>query len=273
MMNKRTVYTIMGVALSVAIALGGWTLTGALIERKSNALLSETGITQIYLPPEGADEPDGRPRLDEAEIVAVLRSWETPGPPIVHEPIAGQVTMEQAIAEARAGLALLAGQGLNIGALLDDSARVVAYLSHNVQEGQRGQPIDPNYSYWTVTFAEGELRATAIINAATGQAWNLLVASPLLAMELDVGRVDGILSAYMSHLELTGGEKNEVALGRDNLRGLVRAGSLYAYFEGVGKPTQGKTINVAEFALGLHYTVPFGSDGDITVQTYEELTT
>ena len=273
MMNKRTLYTVMGVALSFAIAVGGWSLTESLIKRKSNALLSATGVTQIYLPPE--EVPAALPVLSEPEIASILRNWESPGSVITHEPVEGQISMEQAITEARAGLALLAGQGLQIGVLLDYSARVAAYLGHNILEGQTGQPIDPAYSYWLVTFANEELRAALVINAVTGQVWNMLVASPSLKVELDVVAVDQILSAYLSYLELTGDEKQGLGFDRNTLKGYVSVGggSLYAFFESVGRATQDKLIDVAEFTIGISYAMPFESGEVISPQTVEELTT
>jgi len=62
MMNKQRIYTTLGIALSFSIAVGGWTLTSMLIDRKSDALLSATGIIRIDTPsaksPETANQGD-----------------------------------------------------------------------------------------------------------------------------------------------------------------------------------------------------------------------
>ncbi|MCL2146471.1 MAG: hypothetical protein FWH52_01565 [Synergistaceae bacterium] len=51
MMSKQKILTAAGILSSFAIAVCGWVLTSKLIDIKSDALLSVTGITQIDTPP------------------------------------------------------------------------------------------------------------------------------------------------------------------------------------------------------------------------------
>ena len=55
-MNKQKVSTAAGIALSFAIAIGGWALTSKLIDIKSDALLSAKGITYIDVPMQTTEE-------------------------------------------------------------------------------------------------------------------------------------------------------------------------------------------------------------------------
>jgi len=57
-MYKQKIFTSLGLTLSLAIAVGGWVLTGALIDKKTDALLSASGVVLINVldPSDAASE-------------------------------------------------------------------------------------------------------------------------------------------------------------------------------------------------------------------------
>ena len=178
-MSKRNILTAIGIALSCAIAIGGWALVDRLIDVRSAALMSATGVTPIAMPiavplQQSNDTANGyifgQLPLTEQEMVSVLRNWEAPGRTVPHEPTPEQATMEEAVTITKNWLALLAGK-LNVSdRLFDfDIENTSAHLSQNQQRD--GNFLSPAYSFWTVSFQNNYVNATLIINAIEGQVW------------------------------------------------------------------------------------------------------
>jgi len=202
MVNKQNLYTAMGIALSFIIAVGGWVLTSTLIDRKSDTLLSATGSIQVNTPPvspidtnDDDETPPHRPTLSESEMVKVLQNWEAVIGERPHEPVDGQLNMEQAIDAGKAGLSYFHEQGI-IPAELLKFDKTNAYLCEKQPRGQENYTLNPNYSYWTITFSGENRRATLVINAMTGQIWEAAFSGAGIA------ETEKALEAFTSYLDL-----------------------------------------------------------------------
>ena len=181
-MNKRNIFTAIGLALSFAIAIGGWGLVSRLIDIHDSNLMSAAGVAPIAMPiavpqPAAAGSPNGlyaRPLLTELQMFSVLQHKNAPGRDVPHDPAQGQITMEEAIGTARAWLSFLAYE-LEISEelfLFEDDA-IEARLTQN--QHRSGEPLrGPEYSFWTVTMRcpVMAMTATMSINAAEGQVWD-----------------------------------------------------------------------------------------------------
>ena len=180
-MSKRNILTAIGIALSFAIAIGGWALVGRLIDIRSDMLMSATGVAPIAMPiavpSQSSDSAaggyiHGRPLLTEEEMVSILRNHNAAGREMPHEPTPEQISMAEAIEIGRNWLSFIA-QELNIPIELFqlESYNINAHLSQN-QQRSGGAFLPPAYSFWTVTVRTPVIVATMLINAVEGQVWN-----------------------------------------------------------------------------------------------------
>jgi hypothetical protein len=230
-MNRRNLFTALGIALSLFVAGGGWILTGTLIDRESDALLSATVITPLDVsaatPPTSTppiEQPNAvdvtnimnplveRPRLSESEINSILRLWSATDKERLHEPFKGQLSMEEAIEAGKVGLASLVDVGVLPAKLLESTfERPHAFLAQRQFESLDTLTVpaalDPSYSYWTVTLTNEDMGALLTINAVTGQIWKVDI--NVYSTNIYFGALDAerILEAFASYLGMESTEK------------------------------------------------------------------
>ena len=183
MMRKKNIRTVIGVTLSIAIAIGGWFLTSNLIEIKLDKLIPITlhvatntldntpaDMTSIIPNNTEDDFTPAQYNLYENEIVSILENWDSSGRETPHEPTSEQLNMEQAIETGKEWLHFISGLHIFPDEWLHFSdAR--AYLFQNVLTEQNGGLLPPVYSYWKVTFTNESMNINMVINAVTGQVW------------------------------------------------------------------------------------------------------
>ena len=183
MMRKKNIRTVIGVTLSLAIAIGGWFLTSNLIEIKLDKLIPITlhvatntldntpaDMTSIIPNNTEDDFTPAQSDLYENEIVSILENWDSSGRETPHEPTSEQLNMEQAIETGKEWLNFISGLHIFPDEWLHFSdAR--AYLFQNVLTEQNGALLPPVYSYWKVTFTNESMNINMVINAVTGQVW------------------------------------------------------------------------------------------------------
>ena len=175
-MVKRIIFTGIGIALSFAIAIGGWVLISRLIDINSDSLMSATGVMPIAmpisLPPQ--DDPQSdliyvQPLLTEQEIVSILQNLESPGRTRPHEPTGGQIDLQQALEIGEEWMRFMALE-LNLPDELLVFENAVAYLSQNqLRNGDAFLP--PAYSFWSISYSNNFIEMQLLINAVEGQVW------------------------------------------------------------------------------------------------------
>ena len=203
MMNRQNILTAAGIALSLAIVLGGWALTNMLINMKSDALLSVSGVTWINLPlarpadtadPSAADNTQTHPGtstttpgyaaisglpnralpiITEHDIVSILRLQDSPGREMPHEPTIDQISMEEAILIGEAALTMLDINGIIPEDLfVIDRTKTTAYLAQHMPPEASHRFTAPIYSYWALAFKGEGMDGGSVsmrINASTGR--------------------------------------------------------------------------------------------------------
>lgn len=175
-MRKDKIYTLLVFCLSFTVVFGGWFFTKRLLYCKEREMLAAKG--QIVLENTKADgeEKDSKVQgnfvpqvLSEEQMAEILTVWEAGGREILHEPMAGQMNMEQAIEAGEKWITSLAeNQILSadfIGYSFRDTSAVLCTLDGAVS-------LEESWiSYWKITYTGDDVKIVLKIHAATGQVW------------------------------------------------------------------------------------------------------
>lgn len=219
-MNKRRRRTAVGVLSSLVIVVCAWLLTNALLDRQEAALFARTGsisVPEVSWTRRGpqddrnSDQNLDAVKLEERLMVKILENWNAPASYArPHEPVEGQLNIEQAVTMARVGLSHFAAQGIVSSELLeDDFSRINASLWENrpaMMENQSsmqvriGMELPPEYSYWVVTFDNTKMGARLTLNAVTGEIWRadvFLYQAGTMPADLDVVEMTEVYAAYL----------------------------------------------------------------------------
>ena len=176
-MNKDKVYTLLVFCLSFTVVFGGWFLTKELLYSKEDEILSAKG--QVVLESTKADGEENNPAvqeefvpqaLSEEQMVEVLTVWEAGGREILHEPMTGQMNMEQAIKAGKEWIDSLAKNQILPADLIEyqfsDTSAVLCTVDSSVSLEES------LISYWKVTYVEGDVEIVLTIHARSGQVWD-----------------------------------------------------------------------------------------------------
>lgn len=217
-MSKQGVYTTAGVALAIMIGFCGWLLTNSLLDRQEALMLATTGSIRIAPLAYSSSNPNVETAPITAEMMAqILQNWNEPGSLMrLHEPVEGQLGMEQAIAAAETGLSYFSTHGIIPPELLENEfTRITASLCEN-QPAVKADPqkyvivtkqLHPEYSYWRIFFFNEKVSAQLTLNAVTGKIWRADIfsyqAGTTVFNDLNVLEM---MKNYAAYLELDGGD-------------------------------------------------------------------
>lgn len=214
-MIKQRIFTALGIAFSLLIVFGGWGLTSKLLESHETDLLSAVGKVMVAAtPPATPIDEANYPTLTDSEIYTVLKLWELDAEEIPHEPKEGQISMEQAIAAGKEGLAFFVEQGIlpSEFAVYDKTNAYLAEKSRNItqlietspalkeEDIRSAEELSPFYSYWTVTFSSDQSSATLVINSATGQIWEAKMECPSATENIEKLDENAIVDNFYAYL-------------------------------------------------------------------------
>ncbi len=201
--------TVSGIFLGFVIAISGLFLLQNMIQTKGNFLLSQTGsVIAIPLKDEdGETDVVAQKTLSETELLQVLQSMESNQEEQPHEPMQGQITMEEAIEDAKIWLDNFCTQ------YLGEESPVFIKVSPKLCIRQKEKIIDSSStminSYWTVALETDEINAEIVINAVTTQVLSVSLSSSNATKDFSKLNVEQLLNDYISfsHLNKIGAIK------------------------------------------------------------------
>lgn len=176
-MSKSRISMFLVFCLSFAVVFGGWFFTKEMLDRKEAEILAGRGRMMLDIP-----ESDNRKdrnavqetfegeALSEDVMAEILKVWEAGGRELLHEPLAGQMDMEQAVKAGRGWIGSLAENNILPSCLaeglFDSTSAVLCTLDGETTLGES------LISYWRVIYMKGGVKIILTIHAVSGQVWD-----------------------------------------------------------------------------------------------------
>lgn len=176
-MSKSRISMFLVFCLSFAVVFGGWFFTKEMLDRKEAEILAGRGRMMLDIP-----ESDNRKdrnavqetfegeALSEDMMAEILKVWEAGGRELLHEPLAGQMDMEQAVTAGRGWIGRLAENNILPSCLaeglFDSTSAVLCTLDGETTLGES------LISYWRVIYMKGGIKIILTIHAVSGQVWD-----------------------------------------------------------------------------------------------------
>lgn len=174
-MNKTYKYTFFTLLLAFIFVFGSMVGMNRILRFREKQLLTERGRVVAESPIRAWEndresamrEATGGESLNIEQVEKVISSWNNRTEIILHEPVPGQISMEEAI---RAGENWLTE--MHIRKKTDVMAHSInAMLGAGGQMEYTGETLEAYYSFWTVQYSSQSMGATLYINAVTGKVW------------------------------------------------------------------------------------------------------
>lgn len=187
-MNRTSKYTLLSLLFAAVFVFGSMAGTDFILQMWEKRRLQESGTVTMESPvlawqsaetEEEYVKQDGGPfdrdkeedlTLTEKEIEQVIRYRKNCEGELLHDPVKGQITMEQAFASGENWL-------IEMG-VWDHSRTHSEPLLHRASLGTKTakeglhMPIEPYYSFWTVRFSSTDMYVSLSVNAMTGRVWD-----------------------------------------------------------------------------------------------------
>lgn len=208
-MSKSRISMFLVFCLSFAVVFGGWFFTKEMLDRKEAEILAGRGRMMLDIP-----ESDNRKdrnavqetfegeALSEDVMAEILKVWEAGGRELLHEPLAGQMDMEQAVTAGRGWIGRLAENNILPSCLaeglFDSTSAVLCTLDGETTLGES------LISYWRVIYMKGGIKIILTIHAVSGQVWDADISMREDEMMLSACSEEELLAAAFPFL--TGNE-------------------------------------------------------------------
>lgn len=182
-MNKTAKYTALTLFLAVVFSLGSMAGMDYILLTRERQLLTESGRAVVETPVRAWQEPDRNGEMENSEssdkeryaltteqMEGVLAYWKEHTGITVHNPVTGQISMDEVV---KTGKEWLANMELLENAQVKDaeSVSVSATLGIAGQEVSHGVQLEPYYSFWVMRFESKTMNAVLYLNAVTGEVY------------------------------------------------------------------------------------------------------
>lgn len=184
-MNKTYKYTFLTLFLAFVFVFGSIVGMNCILRFKEKQLLTESGRAVVESPvqawygwesnAENENVHNEKYVLTEEQIADAIGYWNSREMELIHNPVEGQISMEEAI---QAGENWLVEMGVmeRDGEETDSlTYSVKATLGVGGQKGDTGKQLEPYYSFWTVQFSGKSRNMVIYVNAVTGKVWRAKV--------------------------------------------------------------------------------------------------
>ncbi len=222
-MSKSKIYTILVCCLSVTVVCGGWFLTKEMIRTKETEVLATKGQIEMEgdLP---QIEEDFKEEIISEEIMAkILFVWGNGGSERFHEPMPGQMNMEQAIETGRGWIDMMVENHIFPTELYEGEFENLNAVLCSIDSQVSLE--DELISYWKVTFKEDDIEIILRIHAISGQVWQADVSMKEERMELEMCTDEKILATAFPFFQ---GGDTDMTIVDDKMIQVSPRGKVYA---------------------------------------------
>lgn len=236
-MISKYKYTLVFLIFAALFILGSMEVMDYILRIRETQLLTESGRVEMESPvrtweswennKEGVVSEDiasERNALKIEQMEDAIKSWNSRNSSILHEPVTGQISMEEAI---KAGEKWLVEMG--IGEEKDTAAYTInAELGVGVQMEEAGERLEAYYSFWTVKYSSQSISAILYLNAVTGNVWG---AEITLYEELPKKMPDDSLRLFvkLAGLQVSDDDTDVIDYGEARTEIAIKESRLYAY--------------------------------------------
>ena len=182
-MNKSYKYTILTLFLALVFAFGSMAGVNFILRAKERQLLTERGRAIVETPVrswQGKESGEDGETEEESDSIGyalttgqvedILSCWNNRTGVTVHNPVTGQITMEEAIKEGKKWLVEMEiGENESEGTAAYSVSATLGIATQKVSVGAQSEPY---YSFWTVQFSGSSMNAVLYLNAVTGKVWS-----------------------------------------------------------------------------------------------------
>jgi hypothetical protein len=178
-MNKTYKYTILTIFAALVFSFGIMAGMKLILQTGEKKILTEKGKAVVEMPvrewqgqktdTEGKSKGISDKRiLTTEQIEEVISHWNGCVAMAVHNPVNGQISMEEAI---KGGEEWIAKMGFGRDGQEKEVRSVYAALGIASQEESTAVQLEPYYSFWKVEFSSHSMQAILYVNAITGKVW------------------------------------------------------------------------------------------------------
>lgn len=235
-MIKKYKYTFISLMFAVLFIFGSMTAMNYILRAREMQLLTESGRVEIESPVrewEGwgmgdenvvSGDTDGEGYiLTTNQVEEAVKSWNNRTAVTLHDPVAGQISMEEAIENGKRWLVEME-IGEEKGAA---SFSISAELGVGGQKQDAGERLEAYFSFWTVTYSNQSMSAILYLNAVTGKVWG---AEITLYEELPQKLQDDRLQLFveLAGLQVSDGTSAVIDSGQTRSEIAIKESRLYA---------------------------------------------
>ena len=199
-------YALLCFSLAALFVFGSMAGMNFILQKRESRLLQERGTEEVESPvavwqepqatgakEQGEDSEDTLQQLTVEQMEAVISYRANATDEVLHDPVSGQISMEEAFACGERWLVEMGfleeegselkraqkGEGADDGkegivSEDDDSRTLSRRASLGIRKYRKvsSVPMEPYYSFWTVKFSGENVYAVLSINAVTGRVWD-----------------------------------------------------------------------------------------------------
>lgn len=176
---KKYKYTFISLISAVLFIIGSMVASNSILRFMETRMLTESGGIKVELPVRewgggensnesvnGIDTNDQKNSLSMKQVEESVKSWNNRTGVTLHEQVAGQISMEEAIEDGKKWL-----YEMEIGGVNEEvSYSINAELGVGKQKEDTGEQ-EAYFSFWTVTYSNQSMNAVLYLNAVTGKVW------------------------------------------------------------------------------------------------------
>lgn len=178
-------YTFFSLIFAVLFVFGCMIAMNYILKLRETKLLTESGRAEVESPVRAwlelesdkdlvtDDTHQERYELTYQQMKEAISHWNSREGDIIHEPVAGQISMGEAIESGKNWL-------VEMGFAEVDSDDVQAYsVNATLGVGRKKETmntkLEPYYSFWTIHYSNRAMEAELLVNAVIGKVWEAKV--------------------------------------------------------------------------------------------------